>query len=389
MKLYTPFIVVAFLFGTLATTSRAHAQNDDQDLDKLLAPIALYPDALVIQIVQCAQSPYQVNQVSAWLKKNPDLKGTAAQDGAKQQGFDASFVAIVLFPQVVFMMADEIDWTKQLGHAFKSDHDAVFDSIQRLRKEAQTEGNLKTTQQQTVETTTTQSGQQVIVIQPANPQVVYVPQYNPDVVYTQPAPATSTAQSNQGGQAIAAGLIGFAAGVIVGAAADDDDDSYYYHYGGWGYHGAALCADGWDDYYDHRENMANDFYDHRENMADRRGDNRSDRWDQGSESRDTRQNTRSQNRGTRQDTRSTEQSTRSENGSNWQSSRGTTTSRGSFQSGSGPSSRTSGIHSGGFSGYQRGSSERASSARGHSSMGGRSRGGGSHRGGGGRRGGRR
>ena len=84
MKLVTVPIVVALLFCALATTSQAHAQTDSQDLDKLLAPIALYPDALIIQITQCAQSPYQVNQVSAWLKKNPDLRGTAAQDGAKQ-----------------------------------------------------------------------------------------------------------------------------------------------------------------------------------------------------------------------------------------------------------------------------------------------------------------
>ena len=201
-----------------------------ETLDKLLAPIALYPDALVTQILTCAPNLDQVKEVSTWLKANADLKGTAAQDAASEQGFDASFVAIVLFPDVLHMMAEKADWTTELGQAFQQDRKGVFASIQRLRKQAKAQGNLTTTEQQQVETTTTQSGQEVIVIQPANPQVVYVPQYNPTVVYTQPAPPPQP--SNDG--RLAAGLIGFTAGVIIGAAADDDDDHYYHGYGGWG-----------------------------------------------------------------------------------------------------------------------------------------------------------
>ena len=419
-----------------ALTSPAPSTNEPippETLDALLAPIALYPDALIIQIVQCASSPYQVKQVSAWLKQNPDLKGTAAQDAAAQEGFDASFVAIVLFPQVVHMMAEKADWTSDLGQAFANDRNGVLDSIQRLRTQAHAVGNLKTTDQQQVETVSTQSGQQVIVIQPANPQVVYVPQYDPQVVYVQPPPAPSAAPSNEG-RAVAAGLIGFAAGVIVGAAADDDDDHYYYASGGWGYHGPALCNEGWEDYYRHRENMANDYYDHRENMADdyydhrenmagQAGENQASRQAAGSENQAARQESRSANQATasgnqaaRQDSRATSQqeasenqaarqssrsdtqatasqtrsanqssrqATASESGGAAQANRGATSSRGAAQNQTQPSARQEGTRSGAFSGYQRGSTERASSARGRQSMSGRGGGGG---GGGGRSG---
>ena len=273
-------LVIAIVALCLAmATSVARAQADQpmtpEKLDELLAPIALYPDALIIQIVECAASPYQVKQVSAWLDENPDLKGTKTQEAASQKGFDASFVAIVLFPKVVHNMADKPDWTRELGEAFAKDRSRCFDSIQRLRTEAQAVGNLQSNEQQKVSTETTKSGQQVIVVQPANPQVVYVPQYDPQVVYTQPVVYAQPATDNSGDVAAAA-VIGFAAGVIVGALADDDDDHFYYGYGGWGYygHGYALCDDDWDDIADHRRDMANDYYDHRENMADQRGDNR-------------------------------------------------------------------------------------------------------------------
>lgn len=383
MRSLSPFVVRLLSISVIAGATHAQTGGPPpsanpippDQLDKLLAPIALYPDALIIQIVQCAASPYEVTQVSDWLSQNPDLKGTAAQDAAKQKGFDADFVAIVLFPDVVHMMADKADWTRQLGQAFTSDRDGVFASIQRLRSEAEAAGNLKTNQQQDVKTVSTDSGQQVIVIQPANPQVVYVPQYNPQVVYTQPAASTSTAQSGSG--AGAAAVVGFAAGVIIGAAADDHNDSYYYGYGGWGYHGAALSADGWNNYYQHRENMTNDYYDHRENMAGQRGENQSNRQDRRSDNVDTRQSARTDNQSTRQ-------ATASEARGSGQFDRGTAARGGSAE---GRSETRTGMNSGAFSGYQRGSTERQSSARGHRSMGGRFGGGGHFGGGGGRFGG--
>jgi len=173
------------------------------------------------------------------------------------------------------MMADVPDWTQNLGDAFATDRDGVLAAIQRLRKQAQTVGNLQTTEQQTVETVTTEGGDQVIVIQPANPQVVYVPQYDSQVVYAQPAPPASSAD-----QTLAAGLIGFTAGVIIGAAADNDDDHFYYNYGGWGYPQPVCYPGGYNAYYDHRENMANDYYNHRENMANDYYDHREDMADQ-------------------------------------------------------------------------------------------------------------
>jgi hypothetical protein len=394
----------------------AGAAMSSADLETLVAPIALYPDALIIQIVQCAASPFQVRSVTEWLDQNPDLKGTAVQDAAAKQGFDASFVAISLFPQVLHMMNDKPQWTRDIGHAFSTDKDAMFAAVQRLRSQAQAAGNLKSNEQQSVQTVKSDNGDTVIVVQPANPQVVYVPQYDPAVVYTQPAPATTSSDHSD---AVVAGLIGFAAGVIVGAAADNDDDHYYYAYGGWGYHGAVVCPGGWNNYYDHREdmandyykhreNMANDYYDHREDMAGQRGDNQAQRSDTRSETTSERQQTRSDTtttnqqqrtdsqaqradsrsqttsdrQQTRSDTTTANQAQRGENQSARQSSaesRGSTTSRGASQSAGAAAGTRAGTDSGAFSGYQRGSTERASSTRGKSSMSGRSGGGGGGR----------
>ena len=197
-------------------------------MDKLLAPIALYPDALLAQTLACASSPDQVHEVSEWLKKNAQLQGSDLQQATEQAGFDASFVAIVLFPDVLKLLEDNKPWTTELGKAFLSDQKAVLASAQRLREQAKTVGNLKTTSQQEVKTETS-SGQQVIVIQPANPQVVYVPQYNPQTVYTTPPPPPQQ-QSSSSGDAVAAGLIGFTAGILLGAAVSNNN----YGYSGWG-----------------------------------------------------------------------------------------------------------------------------------------------------------
>jgi hypothetical protein len=241
---YIAFALTFFLAAGAACNARpaATATNpapqattpDQQALDKLLAPIALYPDALLAQVLACATSPQQVTEVDKWLKQNQSLKGTQLQEATSQKGFDASFVALVLFPDVLNMMAQNMQWTTEVGKAFLSDQKAVLDSAQRLRSQAQAMGNLKSTPQQTV-STETKDGTTVIVVQPANPQVVYVPQY-PQTVYTTPAPAptttptTSTESSDSGGKAAAA-LVGFALGVVVGAAASDD---YYYGPYGWG-----------------------------------------------------------------------------------------------------------------------------------------------------------
>jgi hypothetical protein len=407
-------ILALVALALLASAFQHHAQAPakpvaPESLDKLLAPIALYPDALVTQILTCAPKPDQVKEVNAWLKANPDLKGTAAQDAASDKGFDAAFVAIVLFPDVLQMMADKPDWTTSLGQAFQQDRPGVLDSIQRLRAQAKTQGNLKTTEQQAVETVKTKSGTDVIVIQPANPQVVYVPQYNPQVVYTQPAPPPPP-PSNTGGK-IAAGLIGFTAGVIIGNNLDDDNDHYHHSYGGWGYHGPALSNDGWNDFAEHREDMAKDYYDHRENMSKQRGENTTARRETSGANQAARQENRTANQGARTESRSANQSARTEGRAQNTAARGDNqaarqdaraqpaaaaqppaaagrssaaqASKRTYQGRSDASSSATPAadRSDAFSGYQKGSAERASSARGNSSLSRSSSGGG---GGGGR-----
>jgi uncharacterized protein DUF3300 len=187
-------------------------------LEQLLAPVALYPDALLAQVLTSATSPGQVTEMFSWLQQNKQLQGTALQEAAQQKGFDASFIALALFPDVISQLASQIDWTTELGTAFLSDPKGVMNSVQKLRAQAQAAGNLKPTAQQSV-TTEVQGGQKIIVIQPANPQVVYVPVYNPQVVYYPPPPG-------------AAILIGFGLGIAIGAAMGNS--SYYYSPYGWG-----------------------------------------------------------------------------------------------------------------------------------------------------------
>src|SRR5262245_44993455 len=106
---------------------------DPAYLDQLLAPVALYPDALLAQMLLCSGNPRKVTELAAWLKQNAQLKGSELQKAAEQAGFEPSFVALAPFPQVVDLMAGNTRWTSQLGGAFTIDRGAVFDSIQRLR----------------------------------------------------------------------------------------------------------------------------------------------------------------------------------------------------------------------------------------------------------------
>ena len=360
-------------------------------LDQLLAPIALYPDPLLAQMLMSATDPPKVTELDKWLKSNAKLKGTQLQDAAVKAGFDASFVALVLFPQVVSRMAEQIAWTRVLGQAFESDRSAVFASIQKLRKQAQTVGTLKSTPQQTVETKKTSAGEPVIVIEPANPQVVYVPQYNTEVVYTQ-APTTTVIieEDDDAAEAIAAGLIGFTAGIAIGAAMDN-----HYYYGPYGWHGGAyMYNDAWDDYYDAREDAREDWIDHREDLVEERSDrledqreNRSERVENTQQQRTDRQETRQENRPDTQAQR-TQSTTQAQSASTQgaSGSRAATTEARSQSSGTRAQPSSERASSDAFSGYSSGSSQRASSARGQQSRSSSaSRGGGSRGGGGGRR----
>ena len=344
------------------------------DLDSLLAPVALYPDQLLAQMLLSAAEPAKVVALHTWLQSNAALKGTALQDAATVEGFEPNFVAMAIFPNVVKFMAEQLDWTTRLGKAFAADRPATFASIQRLRKNAYAKGTLKTTPQQQVETTTTAAGDQVIVIEPANPQIVYVPQYNPQVVYTHPPATTTTVvieEDDDDAEAIAAGLIGFTAGIAIGAAIDND-----YYYGPYGWHGGVhMYNDAWDDWYDAREDAREDWVDHREDLVEERGERVGEAREQRTERTAAAGQQRTERTETRQQSRTDRTQTRQDGGAV-----GTAGYEARGHSGGSRQTATerSGARSDAFSGYSSGSSTRASSARGQSSRS-------SSRGGGGRR----
>jgi hypothetical protein len=367
-------------------------------LDRLFAPIALYPDQLLAQMLLCAADPAGVKALDQFLKSNSSLKGTELQDAVLKDNFEPQFVAMALFPQVVSTMATQIESTTRIGQAFAADKTAVFASIQRLRKQAKDVGNLKTTPQQEVETKSTSTGQEVIVIEPANPQVVYVPQYNPQVVYVQSAPTTVVVQDNSTDAAVA-GIIGFTAGIAIGAAVSNP-----YYYGPYGWHGGAyMYNDAWDDYYDHREDAREDWIDHREDLSENRNERRedvseqrTDRQENRTENRPESQQQRTERQENRQETRPDSQAQREQQRSNAQtaSTSSSTASRGSGsyesrgytqgQSRPATTQQRSGTSSDAFSGYSNGRSEGSASTRGQSSRS-SSRSSGSRSGGGGRR----
>jgi uncharacterized protein DUF3300 len=152
------------------------------ELDALVAPIALYPDNLVAQILGAATFPDQVAIADYWVQQNKTLTGSALGAAVDQQTWDASVKALVQFPDVLDNMAKNLAWTSSLGQAFHDQQADVMTAVQVMRQKAQAAGNLKSTPQIQV----IQPAAQTIVIQPANPQVVYVPQYNPAVVYGVP-----------------------------------------------------------------------------------------------------------------------------------------------------------------------------------------------------------
>src|SRR6516165_3069883 len=158
------------------------APLSEQELHSLVAPIALYPDALVAQILSAATFPDQIAVANYWLQQNKNLTGNALMQAAEKQSWDPSVKALTQFPTVLNNMAQNLSWASQLGEAYHNQQPEVMSAVQHLRQQAQAAGNLKTTPQQSVKTET-QNGQTVIVIQPSNPQVVYVPSYNPTVIY--------------------------------------------------------------------------------------------------------------------------------------------------------------------------------------------------------------
>jgi len=223
-----------------ATSEAAKLPNDQ--LDSLVAPIALYPDPLLSQTLVASTYPLEIIQLQQWLQKNKDLKGKAVADAVKKQDWDPSIQAMAQFPDVVKQLAENIKWTTDLGNAFLAQQSDVMDAVQRMRKKAQDKGNLKTTEQQKVETKVIEK-KQVIVVEQANPEVVYVPSYNPTVVYGAPVYAYPAIAYPPPGYYAAGMALSFGVGVAMGAAWG----------GGWGWNS------GWGGHNDINVNRNNTF----------------------------------------------------------------------------------------------------------------------------------
>jgi hypothetical protein len=162
----------------------AQMLSPDQ-LDNLVAPVALYPDPLLSQILVASTYPLEIVEASQWLPQNKGLTGQALLDAARQQNWDASIQGLVAFPDVVARLNQDIRWTTDLGNAFLAQQADVMSAVQRMRAKAESNGKLKSTPQQTVNTEN-ENGQSAITIEPVDPQVIYVPTYNPEWVWGPP-----------------------------------------------------------------------------------------------------------------------------------------------------------------------------------------------------------
>ena len=210
-----------------ATAPLAYAQDAQQSgnqqmsqaqLAALVAPVALYPDPLVAQVLMASTYPLEMAEAYNWQKANSRLKGDALNQALQQQNWDASVKSLVSFPPVLGMMGSQLSWTQELGNAVLAQQSDVMNAIQALRAKAKASGALQSNSQQTV-TTQGSGSNETIVIQPANPQVVYVPSYNPSVVYGGwPYPAYPPYAYYPPGYVAGTALLSFGLGMAVGAA---------------------------------------------------------------------------------------------------------------------------------------------------------------------------
>src|ERR1044071_8013361 len=206
-------LLLAVPLETMAQQPASEPVFKQEELEQILAPIALHPDPLVSQILMASTYPLEVVQADRFAKQNASLKGEALTKALEAQDWDPSVKSLVNFPQVLTMMSEKLDWTQRLGDAFLADQKRVLDTIQSLRAKAQASGNLQSNKEQTVVVE-----EKIIKIEPANPQVVYVPTYNPTVVYgAWPYPASPPYSYYPPGY-VATSMMAFGAGVAMGAA---------------------------------------------------------------------------------------------------------------------------------------------------------------------------
>jgi hypothetical protein len=205
-----------------------------EELQQLVAPIALYPDALVAQILGASTFPDQIAAAASWLQQNSSLTGTALMEAVNTQSWDPSVKALTQFPSVLANLASNLSWTSSLGEAYHTQTAEVMSAVQVLRAKALAAGNLKSGPQLSV----VQQSPQVIVIQPVNPQVVYVPVYNPAVVYGYPyvTPGYSAA-------AVATtAVVAFGVGIMVGAMMSGGCCAWGYSSWNCGWHGTTAVV---------------------------------------------------------------------------------------------------------------------------------------------------
>ena len=233
--------------------SQPSAQFKPEELEQLVAPIALYPDSLLAQVLMASTYPLEVIQADRAVKANPKLKDSPEE--LNKLTYDPSVKSLINFPQVLAMMSEKLDWTVKLGDAFIADQKTLMDAVQRLRNKAYATGNLKSSNEQkvTVEAgsttapapaagggqplVSTQQQPQVIVIESTTPNVVYVPTYNPTVVYgTWPYPAYPPAYYYPPGYVAGAAMISFGVGMAMGAA-------WGHAWGGCNWHGGDVDID--------------------------------------------------------------------------------------------------------------------------------------------------
>jgi hypothetical protein len=222
-------------------------------LDDLVAPIALYPDPVLSQILVASTYPLEIVELSQWLKRNPGLTGPGLTQAAQQQNWDASIQALAVFPDLVKRLNQDVRWTTNLGNAFLNQQADVMDAVQRMRSKAQQNGRLSSTPQQTVNTNNV-SGNPYIDIEPANPDMLYLPQYDPAYIWGPPLyyPYASWFYPN------------FGSGIYFGWGLGIPMGLYFGGWGGWG-------GWGWHPGWGGRNIIVNNNFIHRNNFNSIRG----------------------------------------------------------------------------------------------------------------------
>ncbi|MGE5171430.1 MAG: DUF3300 domain-containing protein [Rudaea sp.] len=241
-----------------AGAAQSEKTFSQEELEQLLAPIALYPDELFAQVLMASTYPLDIVSAERWVKANPHLKDKALEDALQNQPWDPSVKSLAVFPQVLTMMSEKLDWTQKLGDAFLAQQEDLMKTAQALRSKAVAQGTLKDSKEQKVITEKTETTT-IIKIEPSNPEVVYVPTYNPTVVYgAWPYPAYPPYSYYPPGYVAGAAFVGFTAGVIVGGAL----------WGGcnWGHNDVNVNVNRYNNF--NKTNISNGNWQHN---ADRRG----------------------------------------------------------------------------------------------------------------------